>query len=79
MDVAFHLQSLIEDSMLSGDAISGVSVDLAKAYNLVSRPVLALVTDHLGWPASLQRSYSTFLSSLQRFFSVDKSLYGPCR
>ena len=28
MDVAFHLQSLLEDSMLSGDAISGVSVDL---------------------------------------------------
>ena len=77
-DLAFDLQSSIEEGLLTNTAVCGSSIDLVKAYNLISRPVLMVIAERLGWPVQLRMAYSSFLCSLQRFFSVDGSLFGPC-
>ena len=71
LGLAWDLQAAIEQADLSGESIDGVSIDLSKAYNVISREVLELITNHLGWPREVRAAYSDFLSKLQRYFVIN--------
>ena len=77
IDLAFQLQAAIEERLYSGQPLVGVSMDLSKAYNTLSRPVLQGIMMRLGCPPPLWVAYSNFLDSLDRFFKIDHSLFGP--
>ena len=77
LDTAWILQSAIEVALIKGEKLSGTTMDLSKAYNLIPRRPLQTICARLGWPLALRRSYDAFLSKLQRFFCVGDSLYGP--
>ena len=68
MDIAWLLQGRLEEAALSGGRISGVSMDLSKAFNLIPREPLDLICQRLGWPATVRNAYQSFLGDLQRFF-----------
>ena len=77
LDTAWTLQSAIEQSLMNGHALAGVTMDLSKAYNLIPRGPLKSICSRLGWPLALQNSYDAFLNRLHRYFCVGGSLYGP--
>ena len=77
LDTAWTLQSAIEQSLMSGQVLAGVTMDLSKAYNLIPRGPLKSICSRLGWPLALQNSYDAFLNRLHRYFCVGGSLYGP--
>ena len=74
VSLAFELQSSIEAALLEDASQSGVTMDLSKAYNLINRDVLLLISERLGWPSSVQQSYFAFLKNLRRFITVDKDM-----
>ena len=74
VSLAFELQSSIEAALLEDASLSGVTMDLSKAYNLINRDVLLLISERLGWPSSVQQSYFAFLKNLRRFITVDKDM-----
>ena len=78
IDLAFELQAAIEESLYSDQPLVGVSMDLSKAYNTLSRPILRGIVLRLGCPPPLWQAYSNFLQSLDRFFKIDHSVFGPC-
>ena len=75
MDAAWELQSLLEESMEDQDQVVGVSLDLSKAYNTLPRSFLYQLALKSGWPASLIKTYDSFLGSLTRFFRIHDGLH----
>ena len=73
-DLAFLLQTAIEDASFNENPLVGCSMDLTKAFNAISRPVLQTLATHLGWPHEVLCSYMNFLGGLQRFWSIGGEL-----
>ena len=76
-DLAFLLQTAIEDSLFNENPLVGCSMDLTKAFNVISRPVLQTLATRLGWPHEVLCSYMNFIGGLQRFWSVGGGIHGP--
>ena len=74
LDLAWLLQSAIEESLVTKTPLTGVSIDLSKAYNLISRDGLQLVAHRLGWPQMVIDAYLSHLRALRRHFAVDGCL-----
>ena len=68
-DLAMLLQAEVEECIMTGTPLYGTSLDLHKAFNTLSRPLLACLCKRIGL-GDLWRSYSTFLESLERFFTI---------
>ena len=76
-DLAFLLQSSIEDALQNNVALVGCSMDLSKAFNVVFRPVLSRLAQRLGWPKEVVQLYMNFLDAVQRYWSLGDGMYGP--
>ena len=68
--VATYVQSLSERSMEECEDFSIMSLDLTKAYNLLSRKLLLRANQSFGTPESVCRTYFTFLNQVQRSFMI---------
>ena len=67
LDLALSVQQRLEDALLSGNSVQGISLDLSKAYNTLPRKVLGLISNRLGM-GDLWFTYSAFLQKLRRHF-----------
>ena len=76
-DLAVDIQTCIEDAVLQSKFLAGCSLDLSKAYNTISRPLIWLLAEKAGWPVSVQHAYKGFLDGVTRFFQVGGSLLSP--
>ncbi|CAE7242546.1 unnamed protein product [Symbiodinium natans] len=77
MDLAWMLQNEIEFALLSGQPLTGFALDLSKAYNTISRPVLDIAAQRLGWPVALRKAYAAFLAGVRRHFRVGQHVSPP--
>ena len=73
LDMAWMLQS----SFLLGTNVSGVSMDLSKAFNLIPREPLDACCRRLGWPPSIRKAYQALLRQICRYFRIAGSFHGP--
>ena len=64
------LQANIELALQQGRALTGISCDVAKAFNCIRRPPLFALAQHLGVPREILNAWSGFLSRFTRSFSV---------
>ena len=69
IDLAMQLQSELEESIIQGTPLYGAALDLSKAFNTLSRPLLAELCHRLGLGA-IWTPYAHFLHSLQRYFTL---------
>ena len=69
IDLAMQLQSQIEEHLISGIPLYGASLDLSKAFNTLSRPLLAKMCARLGL-GKIWEPYSSFLKNLRRYFTL---------
>ncbi|CAE7198028.1 Pol [Symbiodinium natans] len=77
MDMAWSLQSSIEETFYSQASLAGASMDLTKAFNLIPRDGFQVIARQLGWPNTLLRAHDAFLRGLNRFFCFGGTLYRP--
>ena len=75
-DLAMQLQAEIEEHLTTGQPLFGASLDLHKAFNTLSRPLLARMCSKLGL-GHLWEPYSVFLNELQRFFTIRQQWSEP--
>ena len=68
-DLAMQLQAELEEHLITGAPLFGASLDLHKAFNTLSRPLLAKMCHKLGL-GNLWGTYSVFLGGLKRYFTV---------
>eukprot|EP00435_Cladocopium_sp_Y103_P032036 s2378_g8.t1 len=69
-----QVQSCVELALQSGQALSGLAVDLIKAFNNIRRPQRFLLARHLGLPERLLEPWERFPSSFTRRFQVNNHL-----
>ena len=72
-----HIQFQIESALTSDEGFHLISLDLTKAYNLLSRVWIRQCSPRFGVPGALTEAYLSFLGSLQRRFKVHASLSEP--
>ena len=77
--VASYIQTQVEVALHSGTEFSVASLDLTKAYNLLSRPLLGALSSFFGLPQEVSVAYQAFLCKLQRRFRVHSDLSSPVR
>ena len=77
MDMAWSLQSSIEETFYSQASLAGASMDLTKAFNLIPRDGFQAIACQLGWPNTLLRAHDAFLRGLNRFFCFGGTLHRP--
>ena len=75
--VASYIQTQVELALMQGLEYSVVSLDLTKAYNLLSRPLLKRLAPAFGVPADISKTYFAFLDKIQRRFRVHGDLSEP--
>ena len=75
--MANFIQLQIEAALHSGTEFNVASLDLTKAYNLLSRPLLSKLSGFFGVPSQVSKTYLNFLQSLTRRFRVHADLYKP--
>ena len=75
--VSAHIQHQIESALASDEGFHLVSLDLTKAYNLLSRVWIRECSGKFGVPTALSEAYLSFLGSLRRRFKVHASLNEP--
>ncbi|CAE7308202.1 unnamed protein product [Symbiodinium natans] len=73
-EMTLDLQASIEYAVATGSTLTGLSLDLSKAYNTIDRNVLQILARRVGWPNNLICSYMGFLNGLQRHFMAGGSL-----
>ena len=76
LDLAYAVQTDIEACLLNQDDLSGLSLDLRKAFNFLPRAPICHLLHLLGLPASVCRFWQRSLSKVSRTFQVNQSL-GP--
>ena len=76
IDLAMQLQSQIEESIISGVPLYGAALDLSKAFNTLSRPLLARMCQRLGL-GSIWTPYERYLCQLQRYFTLKQNWSKP--
>ncbi|CAE7360715.1 unnamed protein product, partial [Symbiodinium sp. CCMP2456] len=67
-DMISSVQTRLEQALISGQPLYGVSFDFSKAYNTLPRNVLQQLNQRLGLQ-KLWDPYSTFLAQLERHFT----------
>ena len=65
-----HLQLQVEKGLCDGNAFHILSLDLTKAYNLLSRGLLQKTSSAFGIPPEGSSAYNNFLGGLRRTFKV---------
>ena len=75
--VSAHIQFQIESALAFEEGFHLVSLDLTKAYNLLSRIWIRECSSKFGVPPALSEAYLSFLNLLQRRFKVHGSLSEP--
>ena len=65
-----HLQLQVEKGLCDGSAFHILSLDLTKAYNLLSRSLLQRTSGVVGIPPEVSTAYHSFLGGLRRSFKV---------
>ena len=60
LDLAWELQAAVEEALATNQPLAGCSIDLTKAYNLISRPVLFAIMERLGFPQQIRKAYAAF-------------------
>ena len=73
-DLAYAISAQIEKALAGGTDLSGVSVDLTKAFNFLARAPLASLLCWLGMPRSVSQFWLRCLSKVSRCFQVGRSL-----
>lgn len=69
----YRLQAMVEDHQLSGDSLSGASVDIVKCFNTLPRQPLLLAALRLGVPEQVLKPWAYMLGNLARHFVVQSS------
>ena len=72
-----HIQFQIESALTSDEGFHLVSLDLTKAYNLLSRAWIRECSPMFGVPDALTEAYLSFLGTFQKRFKVHASLSEP--
>ena len=68
--VAAYIQTQVELALVGGTEFSAVSLDLTKAYNLLSRPFLKELAPAFEIPSKGSQAYFAFLDNVSRSFRV---------
>ena len=76
VDLSYCVQAEIEDSLCCQSDLSGLSLDLRKAFNFLPRCPIVATLHFLGVPGELCATWQACLSKVQRHFEVLGSL-GP--
>ena len=76
-DLAYWCQSKAEAAMLCRQPLSGMAVDLTRAFNMLPRPPLRALLEHLGIPSKYVAFWLTSLQHVTRLFLVHGSLSAP--
>ena len=76
VDLATQLQPEIEHHLITGVPLYGASLDLHKAFNTLSRPLLARLCSRLG-RQDVWAPYEKFLSKFSRFFTLKQHWSHP--
>eukprot|EP00435_Cladocopium_sp_Y103_P020522 s3739_g5.t1 len=69
-----QVQSCVELAVQSGQTLSGLAVDLIKAFNNIHRPQWFMLARHVGLPMRILAPWEQFLSSFTRRFQVNNHL-----
>ena len=72
-----HLQLQVEKGLVGGSPFHLLSLDLTKAYNLLSRRLLQRTAVVFGTPPEVSRAYLNFLGGLKRTFKILGSSSSP--
>ena len=72
-----QVQASVELALVSGQALSGLAVDLVKAFNNIRRPQWFTLARHLGLPERILQPWHKFLASFTRRFQVHNHLSKP--
>ena len=65
-DVAYRLQSAIEEALQGRQPLGGFSIDITKCFNQLPRQPIGCLMQHLGAPGSLIRAWLQFLEVSER-------------
>ena len=76
IDLAMQLQTELEESLVQGTSLYGAALDLSKAFNTLSRPLLAKMCRRLGLGA-IWSPYARYLDMLTRFFTLKQCWSQP--
>ena len=76
LDLAYAVQAEVETCLHAKEDLSGLSLDLRKAFNLLPRAPICRLLEYLGVATSACAFWRHSLGSLQRVFQVHQSL-GP--
>ena len=69
-DMIGIVQTHLEEALIDGKQLYGISLDFSKAYNTLPRKMLEQINQRLGF-AKHWKAYDSYLSKLQRFFTAD--------
>ena len=67
-DSMYDLSIAIENSHRTGHALSGLTLDLTKAFNQFPRDKIRAIVEYLGLPTNIVHSWMTSLGNMQRHF-----------
>ena len=73
--VAAYIQTQIEIALHQGTEYNVSSLDLTKAYNLLSRPLLSKLSGVFGVPVQITKAYLGFLDSLRVHADLSPPVY----
>ena len=76
MDLAMQLQIDLENHLMMNVPLYGASLDIHKAFNTLSRPLLERMCSRLGL-TQVWAPYSAALHGLERFFTVCQTWSSP--
>ena len=74
LDLSYEVQALVEQSLHDGTDLSGLCLDLKKAFNFLPRAYLGDLLCRLGVPFGLAKGWQASLTKVKRCFQVAGSL-----
>ena len=74
LDLSYEVQALVEQSLHEGTDLSGLCLDLKKAFNFLPRAPLGDLLCRLGVPFGLAKGWQASLTKVKRCFQVAGSL-----
>ena len=72
--LAVFIQSQVEAALIKNTALHVASLDLTKAFNLISRELLQVTSPRMGVPPEIVHLHLAFLRGLRRSFQVIRSI-----
>ena len=71
LELWLGLQSEIEEALMDGSELVGISTDLVRAFNHIPRAQSAELSKHIGVPDRVLQPWMSFLQDCTRAFAVD--------